>query len=96
MLISRIKPIAFPNAAAGLLYVSYVLYWISSHDGYIRAALYSIIFSTMFIGYFPIRAMLLKKHTGKQVYLFLNVPFVIVFFAINELAFGWLYASGVF
>ena len=90
MSISRIKLIVYLNAAAGLLYVSYVFYWISTHDGYIRATLYSVIFSTMFIGYFPIRAILLKKHREKQVYLFLTVPFMIVFFAINELAFGWL------
>ena len=90
---SRIKPSAYLNAAAvllGSLYVFYVFYWISIHDGYFRATLYSFIFTTMFIGYAPIRAVLLRKHTEKQVYLFLSVPFIIVFFAINELAFGWL------
>ena len=90
MSISRIKPIAYLNTAAAILYVTYVFYWISTNDGYIRATLYSVIFTTMFIGYFPIRAVLLKKRTEKQVYLFLTVPFVIVFFAINQLAFGWL------
>ena len=92
MVRSRMKPIAYLNAAAGLLgllYVFYVFYWISTNDGYYRAALYSSIFATMFIGYAPIRAVLLRKYTEKQVYLFLAVPFIIVFFAIHELAFGW-------
>ncbi len=90
MIKSRIKAFAYLNAAAGLLYVSYVFYWISKNDGYVRAILFSAIFTTMFIAYFPIRTALLKRYTEKQVYLYLVVPFFIFFLAINELAFGWL------
>lgn len=88
MLKSRFKPIAYLNVAAGLLYVACVFYWISANDGYVKATSYSVIFIALFVGYFPVRAVLQKKHSKKQVYLFLTVPFIIVFLVINALAFG--------
>ena len=82
------KFIKYINIIAGSAYILYVFYKVEMEAGYINAFLSACPFAVLFLTYNPIRNFLLKHFEEKKVYIFLTLPFVIVFFIFHELILG--------
>jgi len=77
--------IYYVNVIAVCAYISYVFYTVSQRDGYLDALLSSCIFLTLFISYALIVKSLLKAHKEKKVFVYITVPFILVFTIFHEI-----------
>ena len=82
------KLITVINFIAATLYIVFVYYSVSKSNGHIQALLFSLIFIVFFASYFPIRSIFLKRFNKEKEFLYITVPWVVVFFIIQEVAFS--------